>query len=302
MAEELFVDLPRFTTLYWTVVPKTASVPVATQRRTVKAARKLNVAGQWEFEDGTGSGTGNGSELLTKLGKATVGNDLVITENNTTILGGWTADPPDIYAIDGPSAMNKAIFKGKGGIMEWELPIAWTPKSGEQRINEYTLVFDIRKSTDGWRSFTQWYNEVLPSDQTESAIKNSNGELFVHATRVGTELGYSGGAGVINNVWHRVIFSMNLGVEVSYYIDGVRTTSTSSAPADGYTVPSSKDGRWSLPVNGKIWFFQDGVTNPDTTLEHEDWILDVAEIIVYKEALTDAEVTWLESKKDWNYE
>jgi hypothetical protein len=285
MAEIMFVNLPRFTTLYWTVVPKTESASVATQIRTVKAARKLNIAGQWKFEDGGANG-----KDLTALGTATVGNNLVITENNTILPDGWQDDPIDIYAIDGPSSTNGAIRKGKGGVMEWTLAPGFTPKPGEQRINEYSMVFDIRKSTDGWRSFGQWYNESDPGNQSDAAVKASDGELFVHATRVGSgELGYSAGPGVVNNIWHRVIFSMNLGVQVNYYIDGARQTECGAgSPGDGITIRSTKDGRWSLP--SKVWFFQDGVTAPETTLEHEDWVLDVAEITVYKEALTDAEV------------
>jgi hypothetical protein len=301
MAEEMFVDLPRFTTLYWTVVPKTASAPVATQIRTVKAARKLNIAGQWEFEDGS------------HLGSGTAGGDLTFTDGPSTFDGAPNApgsvetEKTGITQIDGPGS-TKAVQKGKGAVMEWRLPPDWTPKGNEQKINEYTLVFDVRISYEDWRSLGQWYNEKNTGGQTETDIKNSDGELFIHGDRIGIlEMGYStsDGAGTVPlNQWTRLIFSMNIGVAVNYYLNGVRVSvpgnpnSPGDVANDRKVTPSTKDGRFALP--DKIWFFHDGHSEGQgSTDKLENWMMDVAEIIVYKEALSDEEVAWLQSRKGW---
>jgi hypothetical protein len=85
------------------------------------------------------------------------------------------------------------------------------PKTGESKINEYTLQYDFKiTETGAWRSFFQ--TSVNNSGDADLFI-NPGGEIGVAA------VGYSG-ISITPNEWYRLIVSVKNGSHFNYYLDG----------------------------------------------------------------------------------
>ncbi|MFN8209091.1 MAG: metallophosphoesterase [Bacteroidales bacterium] len=127
---------------------------------------------------------------------------------------------------DGPEAGNGAILIGPGSFYKMKHEIA--PNGGGSKVNEYTLMFDFKvSSNDTWHSFFQ--TNINNADDGDFFI-NPSGNIGVAA------VGYSDYSVVPEN-WYRLIIAVDNGSRFSCYIDG-------QLLMDGAT--QSVDGRFAL--------------------------------------------------------
>jgi hypothetical protein len=157
---------------------------------------------------------------------------------------------------DGSSAVTVPLgsyFLAKHGI---------TPV-GTKRVNDYTLLFDYRQPATGkWYTFYQ--TDLTNSNDGEAFIRPNNGlGVGSYSPTIPEDLG-----------WHRLVITCKLPDFYRYYIDGEFwfELGTSSLTVDD---------RFSLDVGGVLIFCDES---------GEDADIDVAEITIWDQALTDAEV------------
>ena len=142
------------------------------------------VVGLWEFNDSAAPG------------KATIGNDLIVNNDNSTIV-----------PVAGLDAGDGAFQVGIGDSFSLNHDIA--PNGGSDAyVNQYTVVYDLYlpSSTDAtWRSLFQ----------TTSTPNGNDGDYWVSTSNelgVGA-IGYSSQT-VAAEQWYRIVFSADIGANI----------------------------------------------------------------------------------------
>ena len=196
-----------------------------------------DMVGHWTFDDPM------------NLTAAEVGNALVLTGTHE--------------AVDGPTPDDGAVRIGVGSY--YVLPHGLQPASGEQRVNEFSLVMDIKIPTLG-RWYCMYQTDLTNTDDGEWFI-NPGGSMGVGAT------GYTD-ALFRENEWFRIGIAVKNGSRYDYYVDGARALAGS---------PGDVDGRFSLAPAVLLFADQNG----------EDNQLDVADVKLFSRALSDSEMAAL---------
>jgi hypothetical protein len=135
---------------------------------------------------------------------------------------------------------------------------------GTTRINEYTLLFDFRQPVTG-----QWYTFY----QTDLA-NTSDGEAFIRPNNNTIGVGdYSPSPVPMDLEWHRLVITCKLPNFYKYYIDGVFWFELGTSRL-------TVDDRFSLDAAGLLLFGDN---------DGDDAEIEVAEVTIWDQALTDAE-------------
>jgi len=197
-----------------------------------------------KFPDGlAGHWTFNNPNNLTG---AVVGKDLILYGSHT--------------AVEGPSDTSGAVRIGVGSYYKAEHGIA--PNGGGTRVNNYTIVMDIKIPAIG-----KWYS-IYQTDTTNS----NDCDCFItkHGVMGISPTGYAPSV-FIPEEWYRIAISVSNGKRHDYYIDGKKLFAGT---------PGGVDGRFSL--KSKVLFFADE--------DEEDYAIDVADIKIFSRDLSDAEI------------
>ena len=200
--------------------------------------KPLYPVGKWLFNDSN------------NLTKATIGKDLQLVGSHKI--------------TEGPMPDNGAITIGAGS--HYKVNHGIKPKQGQQSVNEYSLLFDVKVDLLG--EFKSLY-QTDPNN-------NNDGELFIRPSdnTIGTSTtGYST-KGVTRNKWHRLVLSVNNGSEFSLYIDTEKILTGNI---------QNIDGRFSLESTLLLFADDNG----------EDGDIDVAQVVLYDVALKPGEVSAL---------
>ncbi|MGV8134064.1 MAG: Ig-like domain-containing protein [Mangrovibacterium sp.] len=233
----------------------TVKVKVNTVETLQDKINSLGAKGYWEFED------------VSNPTKKTIGNDLVFVEDNKKIT-----------SIDGPRFDNKAVR------VPWDPKSAgvtgtfikcihgFQPKNGEEKINEYTIMWDIRLPDEPGMPETGYYTLMSArtldnSKDQDFAIKSSG------AFGIG-DLGYSSSGSLTKGKWHRVVLAAKAGSSFTYYVDGSKVYS-------GNASKGPVDGRFSLLPEGVLFFSDE---------DGDDSTIDASAIGIWDKKLTDEEV------------
>ncbi len=227
----------------------------------VSLAEKINALGAkgyWEFED------------VSKLIKKTIGNDLVFVEDNKKIT-----------TIDGPRFDNKAVRipwdPKKAGVTGTFIKCihGFLPKSGQQGINEYTVMWDIRLPVGTGFPETSYYSlmssRTLDNSQDQDLAIKRAGNIGLGA------IGYSANGTLTAGKWYRVVLAVKAGTSLTIYVDG-------SKVLDGNIANAPVDGRYSLLPQGVLFFSDE---------DGDDSTMDCSAIAIWDKQLTAAEVKTL---------
>lgn len=216
----------------------------------------LQAKGYWEFEDPS------------DLSRKSIGNDLVFVEDNNVV----------ITSINGPRFDNKAIrvprYPQKAGVTGTFVKCihGLQTKNGEAKINEYTILWDIRLPDEEGMPESGYYS--LMSTRT---LDNTQDQDFAikRAGCIGIgSLGYSSDGVLTKGKWHRVVLSAKAGAYFTYYVDG-------SKVYDGKAEAGPVDGRFSLLPEGVLFFSDE---------DGDDSTIDAAAIAIWDRPLTSDEV------------
>ena len=192
------------------------------------------LVGHWTFDDPA------------HLTKAELGNDLILTGSHQSTAG--------------PAEGDGAVRIGVGSY--YLLPHGIAPNGGGQKVNEFSIVMDIKIPTLG-----KWYC-MYQTDLTNT----NDGEWFINpAGNMGVgATGYTDSYFEANQ-WYRIAISVKNGSRYDYYIDGTKALTGN---------PGEIDGRFSLQPAVLLFADENG----------EDNLLDVADIKIFSRALSDDEM------------
>ncbi len=200
------------------------------------------IVGQWDFEDAD------------NLGKATVGEDLLLFGNHPV--------------VDGPKDGDGAILLGNDDYLKAVTNL--TPIDTNSYANTYTYRIDIKMDVLGWSS-------LLQTDLTNSI----DGRLFVGSSgQVGkSTIGYSENGVIKAGQWHRLIMAVEEDtalndLSIKVYVDGTQVLEGTHQPVDGW-----------YALRDSVFFFRDDGT--------EEQPINVAQVVLYNYALDSAEVAEL---------
>jgi hypothetical protein len=195
------------------------------------------LVGHWTFDDQ--------SNLL----KATIGNDLELVGSHKT--------------VNGPDSTNGAINIGIGSYYIAEHNIS--PNGGGTRVNEFTIVMDIKVPHLG-----EWYTLYQIS-----LLNNDDGEWFFDRQgRMGVRAtGYTDPI-IVAGKWCRLAMSVKNGERYDYYLNGQLVLNGQ---------PNGIDERFSLGPTVLLFADENQEDNP----------IDVAEIKMYSRALGGDEIASL---------
>lgn len=238
------------------------SAPVKVKVNAVETLQQkinsLSAKGYWEFED------------QANLTKKTIGNDLIFVEDNK-----------QITSIAGPRYDNKAIRiprdpKNAGVTGTFvRCNHGFQPKNGEEKINEYTIMWDVRLPDEAGMPESGYY--TLMSSRT---LDNSQDQdlAIKRAGNIGLGgIGYSSDGTLVKGKWYRVVFVVKAGSSLTVYVDG-------SKVLDGNVANAPIDGRYSLLPDGVLFFSDE---------DGDDSTIDASAIAIWDRALTSAEVKTL---------
>ncbi|MGK6352837.1 Ig-like domain-containing protein [Parapedobacter sp. DT-150] len=222
--------------------------------------------------------TRNGSWLFddaSNLVKAEVGNPLIYGQrtSDTRITVVPTTDLSGFSAIPGPSVPsgNGAVRVKKWWFFSAAHGIA--PNGGGEKVNEYTIMMDIRfaESAGGWKTLFQ-------TDITN----NDDGEVFINGRNMGVgATGYSEGDLITYDTWHRIVISVKLGERIQYFLDGTLIRTFDNTASDNLFKDVSR-----FAINPTCIFVGDN--------DGDDGEIDVAEIAMWDIAFDAAQVKKLE--------
>lgn len=232
---------------YWTIVPSSIKPIVNTQIRALNIFRKISPYGLWLFDDPT------------NLFKADIGQALIEVSSGDRI-----------KPVDGPSVNDNAVFVPELSYLTCKHGII--PKSGNNYVNEYTVLLNLKLSSFKWFS-------IADINST-----NGNGEWFISPTGELSLNGWwnSSNANMKVNTWHRVIYSVNLEKSVKIYLDGKLTKSISASS-------SWKNGDYAL--RPEFYLFRDDNSWNDRNNAY------VSEFIIWDIPLNELEVEQLDKIK-----
>ena len=163
-------------------------------------------------------------------------------------------------ATKGPDNENAAIQISVGSYYKMTHQIL--PKTGESKVNEYTLQYDFKiTETGNWRSFFQ-----------TSANNSGDADLFINPSgEIGVAaVGYSGIA-INPNECYRLIVSVKNGSHFNCYLDGQLLHKGNVQPVNG---------RFSLENQLLIFADENG----------EDGLIHCSELAIWDKALSAEEV------------
>ncbi len=193
-----------------------------------------DLVGHWTFDDPN------------NLTHADVGSNLVLSGSQTSITG--------------PTADDGAVNIGVGSY--YVLPHGMPASGGGNRVNEFTLVMDVRIPSLG-----QWYcmyqTDLTNTDDGEWFI-NPSGSMGVGATGYTENLFKPG-------EWYRIAVAVKNGSRYDYYLDGQKALLGSAG---------NIDERFSLNTAVLLFADENGEDNP----------IDVADVKLFSRALTDTEM------------
>jgi hypothetical protein len=158
------------------------------------------LAGMWTFEDGNDPV------------KASLGVDLAATGGNFS-------------SIAGPNN-TKAVKIGAGSY--YAIPHEITANGGGSKVNEYTLMMDIRGTAAEFANGLSIFNN--------HAGNNGNGVLWINDEgKIGNDdLGGYSSTGLRANTWYRVVIAAKLGESFKVYINSTLAfTASSNTNIDG---------------------------------------------------------------------
>lgn len=238
----------------------TVTVTVNTVETLQDKINSLAAKGYWEFEDPS------------YLTKKNIGNDLVFVEDNKKIT-----------SLDGPRFDNMAVRiprdpKSAGTTGTFIKCIhGFQPKNGEAKINEYTIMWDIRLPDETGMPESGYYSLM-----SARAIDNSKDQDFAikksGAFGIG-DLGYTSSSTLTKGKWYRVVLAAKAGSSFTYYVNG-------SKVYDGNAAKGPIDGRFSLLPEGVLFFSDD---------DGDDSTIDASAIAIWDRQLTADEVKKLGS-------
>ena len=164
-------------------------------------------------------------------------------------------------AINGPTEDNGAVRIAPGSYYTAKHKLK--PQANQTYVNEYSVLFDIKISDiDNWHPLLQTNTDN--NEDAELYIRYPQGSVGYSATNYSyTKLG-------INN-WHRLIMVVNNGTEYTLYLDEQKILTGKVQEVD------SKYG-----LRPELLLFADN--NGE-----DDWI-DVAQVCIYAQALTEADI------------
>jgi hypothetical protein len=158
--------------------------------------------------------------------KATVGADLVPgfgSGSGPYSYGDFTYDYTEIYATNGPSATNGAVYIPYESFMLAKHGIA--ANGGGSNVNEYTLLIDFR-FTDYWNDWGALFNTDL-TNSNSADLWHVGGQIgMTQSASYGDDnecdewsaVGYTA-----SGEWHRLVLVVNLTEnKITYYFDGVK--------------------------------------------------------------------------------
>lgn len=201
---------------------------------------------------------------------------LVAQEN---LSGRWTFDDPshllkaavgyDLVLV-GSHSMAKSPRQGDGAVnigvgSYYGIQHRIAANGGGSKVNEFTLVMDIKVTQPG-RWYTLFQTNPFNTDDGEWFI-DPTGKMGVHVTGYTEPL-------IAAGHWYRLAVAVQNGLRYDYYIDGVPVLRGA---------PGEVDGRFSLEPTVLFFADENGEDNP----------LDVAEIMLFSRALSDAEMAAL---------
>ena len=163
-------------------------------------------------------------------------------------------------SVSGPDAENRAVKIGIGSyyICQHNIPL----NGNGEKVNEFTIVMDVKfNQASVW--YTLYQTDVLNQTDGEWFVDRS-GKMGVHAT------GYSSPV-ITANKWYRLAIAVKNGERYDYYING-------NPVLRGQ--PGVIDDRFSLEPT--VLLFADD--------NQEDNSVDVSEIRIYSQALSDDEI------------
>jgi hypothetical protein len=157
------------------------------------------IAGMWTFEDADNPG------------RSTIGADLEISGDITLIRG-----PGNTGAVKPAPNAYYTVRHNIGA------------NGGGDRVNEYTLMMDIRGTASEFAAWLSVFN--TQSDNTGEGVLWIDGNGLIGYARLG---GYSS-PGLTPDTWYRVVITAKLGESFRIYIDGEHVfTASGSINADG---------------------------------------------------------------------
>ncbi|MBJ6368936.1 hypothetical protein [Snuella sedimenti] len=161
------------------------------------------LVGQWEFDDAS------------NLGKATIGTDLVPKDKD----GGSGSHS----ATSGMASGDGAVLTASGSYFELVHNLSAT--LGGNKVNNYTLVFDVSVPSSSYGSYSNLFHTRLNIEGDGSTYISPSGGLW------GRGIGSSGGGAIQANSWHRIVITVGDG-DYRAYIDGQRILVGSSGLDD----------------------------------------------------------------------
>lgn len=235
--------------VYWTVTSADETLVVSTQTRTFTARKSAlrNAVASWTFDDAA------------NLAKAAVGEDMIFHGTVTAASSGCG---------EGNGAITVAA--GKESWLEAKHGIAPNGGVGAKKINEYTILMDIRVPDAGW-------NALIHTDVDRGGNEASRIQLSGDDLGNGTcGLTYNGewpvtGYPVIENHWHRIVVSSKCGVHWDAYVDGEYVLCGNVADYAQF------ESGWALEPEGVLFCADD------------NWVpsqlMDIAQITIWDEPL-----------------
>jgi hypothetical protein len=220
------------------------------------------------------------SDIITQTRQFTVGKGPYIPAKDR-ITGMWSFEDANLLKasvgqnliphgsgfspVAGPSDDNRAVRVDKGSYYE---AVHGIEANGEgQKVNNFTVMFDFKVSEIGrYYSFIQ--TTLANNDDAEFFLRPA-GNLGIGVT------GYSGYVAPANE-WCRLVISASMGNFYNYYIDGDLIHQGNSS--------ASVDSRFSWAPEGVLFFADE---------DGEDAEIEIAEIIVWNEPLTDKQIAKL---------
>jgi hypothetical protein len=139
---------------------------------------------------------------------------------------------------------------------------------GGTKVNEYTIMWDVHMD---W--VASWYSLF------NSSVTNSNdGDLWI--AKGSRQIGVAAIGGYVSNVfpsddaWYRIVLSVKLGESIKIYIDGV-------ALDKAWSKLAQNDTKYGWDPAGVLLFADNA---------GDDGNIDVTEVTIWDQAMTDAEV------------
>lgn len=217
-------------------------------------SQAATLTGLWEFNNAS------------NIGKATVGNDLVIV---------GTAPTHSASMSDGTTSLNGVVATVAGPANYLRATHGIAPNGGGSGsyVNEWSIAFDVFSpvaSRNSWRALFQ--TNQSNSNDADYFIRNTNDTLGINS------LGYSA-TGINDSQWTRIVVTFNLGTtlpsdEIKTYVNGTLFATHNDMALDG-----------TYALDPTLLLFADN--------DNENASLNVGSVAVFDGALTASEVTAL---------